>query len=149
MFGKWFECKVALKRTLDDGTQKQVKELYLVDALNFTEAETRILEEMRVYGEISVVGIKYCDASEIVDNHNPEDGYWYKVKIAMISIDESAGKEKKVNVIFYVRARDFKAAVANTEAHMSSSVMDYTITSITETNLMEVFEYKVEEKEGE
>lgn len=142
MYGKWFECKVSLKRTFDDGLQKQVKESYIVDALNFTEAEARILEETRVYGEVTLVSIKYCEANEIVDSHDPNDGYWYKVKLAMLSIDESAGKEKKVNVIYYVRAKDFKSALANTDSYMSGSVMDYTVTSIAETNIMEVFEYQ-------
>ncbi len=147
MIGKWFEVKVALKRTLDDGFQKQVKEIYLVDALNFTEAETRSLEELRAYGDISVVGIKHSDANELVDSKNPEDGFWYKVKLSLLSIDESKGKEKKVNVNLYVRAKGFKEALANVEAHMSGSVMDYTITSITETAIMDVFEYKVESEE--
>lgn len=146
MLGKWLEVKVSLKRTLEDGLQKQVKELYIIDALNFTEAETRILDELRVYGDINIVGIKNCDANEIVDSHNSEDGYWYKVKLAMITIDESAGKEKKANINLYVRARDFKSALANTEAHMSTSTADYTITSIAETAVMEVFEYQVAEK---
>ena len=112
MYGKWFECKVSLKRTLEDGLQKQVKEVYIVDAVNFTEAEARILDETKVYG------------------------------VAMISIDESAGKEKKVNVIYYVRAKDFKSAFENTEKWLGGSVMDSTIISIAETNIMEVFEYK-------
>jgi hypothetical protein len=142
MIGKWFEVKVALKRTLEDGFQKQVKELYLVDALNFTEAESRTLDELKVYGEISIVGIKRSDANELVDSHNPEDGFWYKTKLSLLSIDESKGKEKKVNVNLYVRAKNFKEALANTEAHMSGSVMDYTVTSITETAIMDVFEYK-------
>ena len=142
MYGKWFECKVSLKRTLDDGLQKQVKEIYIVDALNFTEAEARILDELSVYSDVTLISIKYCEANEIVDSHNPADGYWYKVRVAMISIDESAGKEKKVNVTYYVCAKDFKSALANTEAWMGGSVMDYTITSIAETTIMEVLEYK-------
>ena len=142
MFGKWFEVKVALRRTLDDGFQKLVKEIYLVDALNFTEAETRALEELRVYGEISVVSIKYCDANELVDTHNPEDGFWYKVKLCMLSIDESKGKEKKVNVNIYVRAKDLKDALKNTEEFMGQSQADYTISSISETAIMDVFEYQ-------
>lgn len=142
MYGKWFECKVSLKRTLDDGLQKQVKEIYIVDAVNFTEAEARILDEMSVYTDVTLISIKYCEANEIVDSHNPSDGFWYKVKLSMISIDESAGKEKKVNVVYYVRAKDFNSALANTESYMSGSVMDYTVVSITETSIMEVFEYK-------
>ena len=142
MYGKGFECKVSLKRTLEDGLQKQVKEVYIVDAVNFTEAEARILDETKVYGDVTLISIKYCEANEIVDSHNPLDGLWYKVKVAMISIDESAGKEKKVNVIYYVRAKDFKSAFENTEKWLGGSVMDSTIISIAETNIMEVFEYK-------
>ena len=142
MYGKWFECKVSLKRTLEDGLQKQVKEVYIVDAVNFTEAEARILDETKVYGDVTLISIKYCEANEIVDSHNPLDGLWYKVKAVMISIDESAGKEKKVNVIYYVRAKDFKSAFENTEKWLGGSVMDSTIISIAETNIMEVFEYK-------
>lgn len=142
MYGKWFECKVSLKRTLEDGLQKQVKEVYIVDAVNFTEAEARILDETKVYGDVTLISIKYCEANEIVDSHNPLDGLWYKVKVAMISIDESAGKEKKINVIYYVRAKDFKSAFENTEKWLGGSVMDSTIISIAETNIMEVFEYK-------
>ena len=149
MFGKWFEVKVAIKRTLEDGMQKLVKEIYIVDALCFKEAEARILEELSVYGEMSIVGIKYCNANEIVDSHNPEDGFWYKVRISMVSIDESKGKEKKVNVNFYVRARDFKSAYENTVAFMNGSVMDYTITSIAETAVMEVFEYQKNTEENQ
>ena len=142
MYGKWFECKVSLTRTLDDGLQKQVKEIYIVDALSFTEAETRILEELKVYVDVLLISIRYCEANEIIDSHNPLDGVWYKAKVAMLSIDESAGKEKKVNVTLYVRAKDFRSALANTEAFLGGLVMDSTILSIAETNIMEVFEYK-------
>ena len=41
----WFECKVKYQKTLENGAVKQVNEPYLVDALNFTEAERRIIEE--------------------------------------------------------------------------------------------------------
>lgn len=147
MFGKWFEVKVSLKRPMKDGLQKQVKEVYIVDALNFTEAESRILEELQVYGDIDIVGIKNSDAREIIDSHNPEDGYWYKAKISLITTDENNDKEKKANVIYYVRAKDFKGGLDNTIAFMSDSIMDYTILSITETAVMEVLEYKkLEEK---
>ncbi|MBO4593887.1 MAG: DUF4494 domain-containing protein [Bacteroidaceae bacterium] len=140
MIGRWFECKVMLKRTLEDGLQKQVKEIYIVDAMTFMEAEARVLKELQVYGEVTLDSIKHCTANEIVNSHNPADGYWYKVRLALLSIDESAGREKKVNISLYVRAKDFKSALANTEAHMSGSVIDYTVTSIAETMVVDVFE---------
>ncbi|MTU94460.1 DUF4494 domain-containing protein, partial [Parabacteroides merdae] len=52
----WFECKVSFEKIMENGAQKKVTEPYLVDALSFTEAEARIIEEIRpfVSGEFTV-----------------------------------------------------------------------------------------------
>ena len=42
----WFECRVKYDKMLENGMQKKVTEPYLVDALSFTEAEARIIEEV-------------------------------------------------------------------------------------------------------
>ena len=56
----WFECKVSFEKIMENGAQKKVTEPYLVDALSFTEAEARIIEEIRpfVSGEFTVTDIK-------------------------------------------------------------------------------------------
>ena len=56
----WFECKVSYEKMLENGMQKKVTEPYLVDALSFTEAEARIIEEIRPFitGEFTVTDIK-------------------------------------------------------------------------------------------
>ena len=43
----WFECKVRYEKTMEDGMPKKVVEIYTVDALSFSEAEKRIMEEIR------------------------------------------------------------------------------------------------------
>ena len=52
----WFECKVRYDKMQENGTVKKVNEPYLVDALTFTEAEARIMEEMKPFisGEYSI-----------------------------------------------------------------------------------------------
>ena len=45
----WFECKVSFEKVMENGMQKKVTEPYLVDALSFTEAEARIIEEIRPF----------------------------------------------------------------------------------------------------
>ena len=57
---EWFECKIRYEKTMEDGMQKKVTETYTVDALSFTEAEQRIIEEMSAYisGEFDVADIK-------------------------------------------------------------------------------------------
>ena len=46
MMHTWFECKIRYERVMENGMNKKVTEPYLVDALSFTEAEARIIEEM-------------------------------------------------------------------------------------------------------
>ncbi len=54
----WFECKIRYEKTMENGMNKKVTEPYLVDALSFTEAEARIIEEITPFisGEFTVVG---------------------------------------------------------------------------------------------
>ena len=57
---EWFECKIKYDKTMENGLVKKAVEPYLVDALNFTEAERRIIEEMSPFmtGEFQVSDIK-------------------------------------------------------------------------------------------
>ena len=63
----WFECKIQYEKTMENGMNKKVTEPYLVDALSFTEAEARIIEEMTPYisGEFTVSDIKRANYSEL------------------------------------------------------------------------------------
>ena len=42
----WFECKIRYDKMMEDGMQKKITELYVVDALSFTEAESSIIDEI-------------------------------------------------------------------------------------------------------
>ena len=63
----WFECKIRYEKVMENGMQKKVTEPYLVDALSFTEAEARIIEEMTPFisGEFTVSDIKRANYSEL------------------------------------------------------------------------------------
>ena len=64
----WFECKIRYEKTMENGMNKKVTEPYLVDALSFTEAEARIIEEMTPFisGEFTVSDIKRANYSELL-----------------------------------------------------------------------------------
>ena len=44
MTANWFEVKVKYTKVDEDGRQRKVSKLYLLDAVSFTEAESRIIE---------------------------------------------------------------------------------------------------------
>ena len=63
----WFECKVKYEKVQENGLQKKVTEVYVVDALSFAEAENRITEEMSAYisGEFEIADVKKASYKEI------------------------------------------------------------------------------------
>jgi hypothetical protein len=145
----WFECKIRYEKTMEDGLQKKVVETYVVDALSFTEAEQRIMEEMSSYisGEFEVNDIKRAAYKEIFFSEDELADRWYKAKLQFITIDEKTEKEKRSNVNYLVQASTFQQAVNNIVTAMGGSMIDYVIAAVTETQLMDVFEYRKTEKD--
>ncbi|MCD0475567.1 DUF4494 domain-containing protein [Flavobacterium sp. EDS] len=137
----WYECKVKYRKTDDIGTQKVTTEPYLVDALSYTEAETRINEEMSAYisEEFKITNIKMANYAEIHPFENADR--WFKSKVSLMAYDEESGKERRSNMHILVQANDVKEAYDNTIAIMKNTMGDYTIPAIAESPIMDVFPY--------
>ena len=86
----WFECKIRYEKVMENGMQKKVTEPYLVDALSFTEAEARIIEEMTPFisGEFTVSDIKRANYSELFPSDEESADRWFKCKLIFITLDE-------------------------------------------------------------
>ncbi|MFV0419537.1 MAG: DUF4494 domain-containing protein [Dysgonomonas sp.] len=142
----WFECKVSYDKVLENGMQKKVTEPYLVDALSFTEAEARIIEEIKPYisGEFTITDIKRAKLSELFFNDNGDR--FFKAKVMFITLDEKSGTEKKTAVQMLAQASDIKEALKVVEKGMEGTLADYAIASLSETTIMDVFPYSEEEK---
>ena len=142
----WFECKVRYEKTMEDGTIKKVTEVYVVDALSFSEAEKRITEEMSSYvsGELEICNLKIAPYKEIffADSDFDLADEWYKAKLVFITIDEKTDKEKKTSVNYLVNAGNFNLALKNINEIMEGTMIDYQTCNLTETKNENVFEYK-------
>ena len=110
----WFECKIRYEKTMENGMNKKVTEPYLVDALSFTEAEARIIEEITPFisGEFTVADIKRANYSEL------------------FPCDEEAA--------------DLRDAVKKLDEGMKGTMADYLIASVAETAIMDVYPYSAE-----
>lgn len=134
---QWIETKLRYEKIDERGKQRKVTESYLVDALSFTEAEARIIEEMKPYisGDFTVSAVKKAKIAEVIF----DDGdLWYKIRAMFISIDERTGVEKKTPHDFLVEADNLEDAIAifKSEVHL---LTDYEITAVTQTPILEVF----------
>ena len=138
---KFFEVKIQYQKTQDDGKEKKVTEQYVVEALSFTEAETRIVEEMLPYtdGDLDVVSEKIAPYNEIFISDNSTDDKWFISKVAFITLDEKTAKEKKQTFRYLVQAATSEHALDYTKTMLNQCLSDYSIDSVQDTPTLDVF----------
>jgi len=142
----WFICTVKYQKEDEQGKVQKISESYLVDAMSFTEVETRIYEELEsiIRGEFV---ISHINKSNFADVFYFEDAdMWFKCKVTYMVADEKSGKEKKVINYMLVTAQNVKQAYERIEQSLSTMLVPFQIPSISETSFVEVFNY-VSEKE--
>ena len=153
MMHTWFECKIRYEKVMENGMQKKVTEPYLVDALSFTEAEARIIEEMTPFisGEFTVSDIKRANYSEIFTSEEEAADRWFKCKLIFVTLDDKSGAEKKTSTQVLVQAADLRDAVKKLDEGMKGTMADYQIGMVSETPIMDVYPYtetNIEEQIG-
>lgn len=142
-----FECKIRYEKTMDNGMDKMVTEPYLVDALSFTEAESRIIEEITPFisGEFTVSDIKRANYSELFFSDEESADKWFACKLEFITRDEKKGIEKKTKTNVLVQAADLRDAMKKLDEGMKGTMADYNAVCIKETAIMDVYPYNSKE----
>lgn len=142
----WFNCKIRYEKVMENGMNKKVTEPYLVDAMSFTEAESRIIEEVTpfVSGEFSVTAIARENIQEVIGMDKEDGNIFYKVRIALVTLDEKSGKEKRNRVNMIVKANSTADAEKILKEYMKETMSDYVIESVMETAIVDVYFYNLD-----
>ena len=140
---QWIESAVTFSKLIENGVVKKVTEKNLFDALSFTEAEARTIEELTpcISGEFSVKAVKKTKISEIFFDDTADK--FYLVNVAFITVDEKGGIEKETISQILVQANDFDGAVAAFKDGMKGTMTDWAIKSVAETPYMGVYPAKL------
>lgn len=143
MNANYFEVKVKYVAVGDDGKEKKVSELYLIDGMSFTEVETRIVEKLRemIHNDFNIEAIKKSNITELVESNDGNDDKWFKAKVAIIDADGISGKEKRSNQYFLVAASDVDRALENLQKSLSTYVVPFEIVQVGDSNIIDVFPY--------
>lgn len=141
MINNWFECKVRYDKTMENGMQKKVTEPYLVDALSFTEAEARIVEEIKPFisGDFSVTNIRRANYKDVFFSMNANADKWFACQLEFVSIDERTAKEKKTKFNVLIQSENLNDTVRILAFVMYNGISDYNALSIKETAIIDVF----------
>ena len=137
---EFYECKVKYQREAGDGKIQKAADTYLIEAVSFGDAETRVLEEVRPYAfmgqEVEMKTIRKVLYQEVIGT--PEGRFWFKAKVALVSVDESTGKEKKIITSILIHEVDMENAYKAVNQLMKNSITDYEITNLQVTNIVDV-----------
>ncbi len=142
----WFLAKIRYEKTNEKGLTKKVTEYILVDALSFTEAEARTIENMKAYntGEFTVTALKIENISELFTSDKECDDKFYKIKVAYITLDEKTAKERRTYSYMLVQSSDTANAEKRLHEGMKGTMADYQVVAVQETSIVDVHPYELE-----
>ena len=145
----WIECNVRYEKMMENGVGKKTTERYLFDALSFTEAEARVIEEIAQFitTEFTVNAVKKTNYSEIFYSDEEAATIWFQCKVAFITLDEKSGAEKKSSTYMLVQAADLRDAIKKLDKGMEGGMADYKISAVAETPIMDVYPYGTSNEE--
>lgn len=142
----WFVCKVKYLKIDEQGNAKQITEPYIVDAVSFTDAESRIYKEMEQRvpgGDFTIADISRSNFEDIF--YYEDSDILYKCKVTYSDLDTKNQKEKKVVKYMLVTANNIKEAYERLEDKLSTMIVPYEVPSITISPFIDIFTYESSE----
>jgi len=137
----WFTVKLKYTKQLEDGSLKRITEAFLFDAMSFTEAEARAMEDvaMAIKGEVLVTGITKTELADVI--HFGDCDIWYKVKVSFVSYDADTEKEKRMASNVLVNAPDIMEAIKRTNDSFKDSVSAFEVVAAAISPIVEIYAY--------
>lgn len=145
----FFEVSIRCSEITEEGKVKKHRKKYLLDSVSFSEAEARIIEELKemIQGDFCIEAIKKSNITELVESTDGNDDKWFKAKVAIIDCDNISGREKKSNQYFLVAGSDVDKSLENLQKALSTYVIPFEIVQVGDSNIMDVFHYFEDKQE--
>lgn len=140
----WYKCNIIHNTTDADGqVREDVKEPYVMQADSVTEAAARLAAHLE--GETYALdGVTRMHLQEVF--LDTEVDTYYLAKVALITLDEVTGSERRQTLRYLIEAETLKDAMQRLEAEFRGGVSDWELLSLSKSPIVEVVtaEKKVE-----
>lgn len=137
----WYQGKITYQKENEFGRLQTLQEVYLVDALSYTEAETALYKLILTDSQDFLV--KSISRMRLADLFSYEEGKkWFKAKVVYFSVDDRSGKEKKVVNYMLINADGIEQALERLTESLRTMLIPYETTDINLTPIIEVFPYQ-------
>ncbi len=131
-----YEIKVNYQRQTGEDNPGGVRETYLVEGLNCSDVENRLMEHIKslIFGDCEVTSCKKVQYFDIFPD--AEADMWYKGRVELITVEDS-GKETRKTVSILVQAPAVADAVKRLADNLSA--LDCEIVSVAKSPVMELY----------
>jgi hypothetical protein len=138
---QWFQAKVRFQKQDEQGVFKKVTETHLMCALSYTDAESRVYEELAstIRGEFSVVGLSPFPVVDIFDVEDAEN--WYSVIASFQDPSLDSDKIKMIKGRYLVKGNSVSEACDNLSESLKGLLTEHTILSVAISPIIDVFPY--------
>jgi len=148
IMASWYLGKIRFQKEDEAGSLKTINEVYLVDAISYTEAEARLYKQIATgASEFTVTSISRMKLADLFAYEEGEK--WFKAKVIYMSVDEKSGKEKKVVNYMLVNSDGIDQALERITESLRTMLIPYETTDMNLTPILDVFPYTAEEEEVE
>lgn len=129
-----YEITTKVKKTQEDGSEKEVTERYITDCDLFSLAEYAGMKTYKDASDGDVIAIKRSNVREIVNEQDDKD-YYYKATIVTKTIDDKENeKEQKYYVL--IRADNLTEANSKANEYMKQGLDEMFLDGIVKTKIL-------------
>lgn len=134
----WFKVTTKHREVIDDKI-KTITDVFLIEAVSYTDAEVRAYELLAAGGkeDFAIHAITKMKLAEVFFIENGEE-LWFKVRVQYIIFDEKSKTEKKTTVLMLINAKGIVEAHHVLKKQLGV-IEDYIISDINTTKILEVF----------
>lgn len=139
MFKEWFEVKVKYYKDSEEKEVKNVSEVFLFDAVSWTDAEIKASEEAEKFAKsgFQIKNIKKKKLTEVFAYDAGE--WWFNVAVDMVVLNPDSDKEKKERLNYLIMADDIQEALDRIKKELEDSISDYQIASLSVSPILDVY----------
>lgn len=139
----YYEVKIKYPEVNGVDEVKDVNRSFLIDAMSFTEAETRMVElaRERDFKDLTIKAITYSRINKVINEVEGDDDKFFNVTVTYVE-ETDEGKKKNYHLYYLVRARTPEETILFIEQDWAGSTTEWKITQIKESPIVEVVNHE-------
>lgn len=121
-----------------NGKIKKIKEAYLLESDDLLSVDKDLRAYLSSVDNFTVQSLNRIEVDEIISSDLESDDKFFLSKVKLSVYDEVSAKESKRTVTVIIQSNDLEIASKKLHANMIKSSSDYTVSSIRETNILDI-----------